>query len=129
MQRYAARLEHYCLSAPNSGLISTISGDTKPLPTPTRPEPWESGTSSVRPPAVVIGARRLRIEDVLQVPRGRAALTLSQEPEFVRRIKSGADYLARLLAGNAIVYGVNTGYGDSCTVSIRPISLPNCRCI
>lgn len=69
---------------------------------------------------VTVGGRPLRIEDVLNVARGQAAVTLSETPEFARRIRSGAEYLERLLADNGIVYGVNTGYGDSCTVSIPP---------
>ncbi len=69
---------------------------------------------------VTIGERRLRIEDVLNVARGNAFALLSEAPEFMRRIKRGADYLERLLANNGIVYGVNTGYGDSCTTSIPP---------
>ncbi|MEO8409180.1 MAG: aromatic amino acid lyase, partial [Propionivibrio sp.] len=69
---------------------------------------------------IEIGARRLAIEDVLQVARGGAGVALSAQPEFARRIRSGAAYLARLLADNGIVYGVNTGYGDSCTVSVPP---------
>ncbi|MEI7614127.1 MAG: aromatic amino acid ammonia-lyase [Betaproteobacteria bacterium] len=69
---------------------------------------------------VTIGESRLRIEDVLLVAKEAASIGLSPQPEFARRIKSGAAYLERLLADNGIVYGVNTGYGDSCTVSIPP---------
>lgn len=69
---------------------------------------------------IEIGARRLCIEDVLRVAKGKAIVTLSDNPEFARRIKSGAVYLERLLADNGVVYGVNTGYGDSCTVSVPP---------
>jgi histidine ammonia-lyase len=71
-------------------------------------------------PTVVIGASRLSIEDVLLVANGKAAVALSEAPEFARRISRGADYLARLLQDDGMVYGVNTGYGDSCTVGIPP---------
>jgi histidine ammonia-lyase len=71
-------------------------------------------------PPVTIGERRLRIEDVLRVARGEATIALSEAPEFSRRISSGAGYLERLLADKGVVYGVNTGYGDSCTVDIPP---------
>ncbi|MEI7431244.1 MAG: aromatic amino acid ammonia-lyase, partial [Betaproteobacteria bacterium] len=67
---------------------------------------------------LTVGEQRLRIEDVLRVAKGDASVALSEHPEFSLRIKRGAAYLARLLADNGIVYGVNTGYGDSCTVSI-----------
>ena len=67
---------------------------------------------------VTIGARRLAIEDVLSVARGAATVTLCTDPEFARRIRSGAQFLARLLADQGTVYGVNTGFGDSCTVAV-----------
>lgn len=69
---------------------------------------------------VTVGEQRLRIEDVLHVARGEAGVSLSNAPEFSRRIRSGAQYLERLLADNGVIYGVTTGYGDSCTVGIPP---------
>ncbi len=72
------------------------------------------------PASVEIGARRLRIEDVLQVARDNALVVLSSAPEFARRIRSGAAFLERLLADDGVVYGVNTGYGDSCTIRVPP---------
>jgi histidine ammonia-lyase len=72
------------------------------------------------PASIEIGAGRLRIEDVLQVARDNAVVVLSSAPEFARRIRRGAAYLERLLADNGVVYGVNTGYGDSCTIRVPP---------
>ncbi len=69
---------------------------------------------------VVIGAGRLRIEDVLAVAEGAASVALSAAPAFVERIRRGADYLARLLADGGVVYGVTTGYGDSVDVGVPP---------
>ncbi len=69
---------------------------------------------------IEIGVRRLRIEDVLQIAQNGASAELSAHPDFVRRIDSGAAFLERLLADEGIVYGVNTGYGDSCTVGVPP---------
>ena len=69
---------------------------------------------------IVVGNGRLRIEDVLRVARGDACVALANAPDFSRRIRSGAQYLERLLADNGVVYGVTTGYGDSCTVGIPP---------
>lgn len=69
---------------------------------------------------IEIGSRRLSIEDVLLVAKCKADITLTDNPEFARRINRGAAYLERLLADNGVVYGVNTGYGDSCTVSVPP---------
>ncbi|MBS0545688.1 MAG: aromatic amino acid lyase [Proteobacteria bacterium] len=70
--------------------------------------------------AVTVGEGRLTIEDVLRVARGDATVRLSTAPGFARRIRSGANFLERLLADDGTVYGVNTGYGDSCTVGVPP---------
>ena len=69
---------------------------------------------------VDVGKSRLTIEDVLLVAQGKASLELSKNADFVQRIRRGADYLAHLLTDEGVVYGVNTGYGDSCTVAVPP---------
>jgi histidine ammonia-lyase len=73
-------------------------------------------TASVAP--VRLGGRQLTIENVVDVAAGRRAVALNREPAFVERISRGAAFLKQALAENATVYGVNTGYGDSCVVSI-----------
>jgi histidine ammonia-lyase len=73
-------------------------------------------TASVAP--VSLGGRQLTIENVVDVAAGRRAVALSREPAFVERISRGAAFLMQTLAEKATVYGVNTGYGDSCVVSI-----------
>ena len=70
------------------------------------------------PNIVNIGGRRLNIEDVLSVAKSNATVTLAADGEFELRIRKGAAFLQRLLAENGTVYGVNTGYGESCTVAI-----------
>ncbi len=70
--------------------------------------------------AVEFGGRPLTIEDIVAIAEGRAGAALSGSPAFAARIDAGASYLARLLADNGVVYGVNTGYGDSCTVAVPP---------
>lgn len=67
---------------------------------------------------VAVGDRRLVIEDVVAVARAEAGIALSQAPLFRTRIGKGAEYLRQLLDSGGEVYGVNTGYGDSCTVAI-----------
>ena len=51
------------------------------------------------------------------VSRG-AALHLEPGTAFRGRIERGAKVLADAIASGRMVYGVNTGYGDSCTVEI-----------
>lgn len=67
---------------------------------------------------VTVGAGRLTIEDIVAVAQDGAGVMLSRDPEFGARITKGAEYLRQLLASGGEVYGVNTGYGDSCTVAI-----------
>jgi histidine ammonia-lyase len=73
-------------------------------------------TASVAP--VSLGGRALTIENVVEVAAGRRAVALNREPAFVERIGRGAAFLRQALAENVTVYGVNTGYGDSCGVAI-----------
>ncbi|MES2933032.1 MAG: aromatic amino acid ammonia-lyase [Pseudomonadota bacterium] len=63
---------------------------------------------------------RLSIEDVIALAKQSRSAQLSAAPEFRTRIARGADFLDRLLAEDGVIYGVTTGYGDSCTVTIPP---------
>ncbi|MDZ5459470.1 HAL/PAL/TAL family ammonia-lyase [Azohydromonas lata] len=69
---------------------------------------------------VVFDGRRLDIESLCALAQGRAQAMLGADAEFRGRIARGADFLDRLLREDGVVYGVTTGYGDSCTVSIPP---------
>lgn len=71
-------------------------------------------------PAVTVGNSLISIEDVIDVARGQSRAVLSPDPDFVIRIDAGAAYLERLLAEGGTIYGVTTGYGDSCTVAVPP---------
>ncbi len=67
--------------------------------------------------AIVFGGRRLTIEDVVAISNGSNAL-LSDDENFINRIHKGAEFLEKLWREEGVVYGVTTGYGDSCTVSV-----------
>ena len=72
------------------------------------------------PRAVRFDQGRLRIEDIVDIADGTARATLSQAPEFRATITRGAEFLDRLLREDGAIYGVTTGYGDSCTVNVPP---------
>jgi histidine ammonia-lyase len=72
------------------------------------------------PRPLAIDGRPLRIEDVVATATGRARPALSTDAGFQARINRGADFVDRLIAEDGVVYGVSTGYGDSCTVAIPP---------
>ena len=62
----------------------------------------------------------LTIEDVCLLAAMKADASLSEDPAFRARIRRGSEFLDRLLREDGVVYGVTTGYGDSCTVVIPP---------
>jgi len=66
------------------------------------------------------GEQHLSIEDIASLARREKNTTLNATPAFTRRIQKGADFIDRLLLEDGVIYGVTTGYGDSCTVSIPP---------
>lgn len=67
---------------------------------------------------LLFGDAPLRIEDVVAIAQQRRPVMLSDARAFREGITRGADYLDRLLREDGVVYGVTTGYGDSCTVEI-----------
>jgi len=67
-----------------------------------------------------LGDAWLTIEGVVEVASGRRAVGLSRDPAFRERIARGALFLKQTLDQGGTVYGVNTGYGDSCVVEIPP---------
>lgn len=69
---------------------------------------------------VIVGSAPLRIEDVVDVALQARSIELSLDAGFRIRVEASAAHLERLLAEGTKIYGVNTGYGDSCTVAIAP---------
>lgn len=67
---------------------------------------------------VAFGDARLSISDVVAIARQQVQPTLSRSPEFKARIEAGHGVITSLLAEEGAVYGVTTGYGDSCTVAV-----------
>lgn len=67
---------------------------------------------------VIVDGQDLTIEDIGALADRSHRLELSDAPAFVARIDKGAEFIETLLREEGFVYGVTTGYGDSCTVSI-----------
>ncbi len=66
---------------------------------------------------IEIGNRKLSIEDVNKISLG-AQVALSDDPKFRAKIQSSRAFLDSMLASGSKIYGVTTGFGDSCTVDI-----------
>jgi histidine ammonia-lyase len=65
-----------------------------------------------------IGEQPISIEDVVDLAQQRASLRLEDSPAFRERVTRGAELLDRILEEDGVIYGVTTGYGDSCTVDV-----------
>lgn len=68
-------------------------------------------------PTVTFDGAPVTLEQVCQLSRRQANSRLGNG-EFQQRIERGATFLERLLAREGVIYGVTTGYGDSCTTAI-----------
>jgi histidine ammonia-lyase len=76
--------------------------------------------STIQIRTVRFDAGRVSIEDIVDIANESARAVLSDAPEFCSRIARGADFLDRLLQEDGTIYGVTTGFGDSCTVTVQP---------
>ncbi|WP_144434655.1 aromatic amino acid lyase, partial [Pseudomonas syringae] len=70
------------------------------------------------PDPIMFGERALCIEDVLALANRQAPSALQGDDEFRARIARGAQFLDSLLSKEGVIYGVTTGYGDSCVVAV-----------
>ncbi len=60
----------------------------------------------------------ITIEDITAVARGEKDVSLSSAPAFAASIRRGSAFLEQLLEEDGAIYGVTTGYGDSCATKI-----------
>jgi histidine ammonia-lyase len=67
---------------------------------------------------VLFGGRPITIEEVVAIARDRAPVALDSDPEARARIDREVAFLDRLLLKDGEIYGVTTGYGDSCPTRI-----------
>ncbi|SDI76732.1 histidine ammonia-lyase [Ferrimonas sediminum] len=78
----------------------------------------ESQLSQLSQSALIeFGPAPLTIKQVNAIAAG-ARVSLSDCPEVRQRLQRSADLLDTLLQQDGEIYGVTTGYGDSCTVTI-----------
>ncbi|MCP8900129.1 HAL/PAL/TAL family ammonia-lyase [Gilvimarinus xylanilyticus] len=76
-------------------------------------------TSKTAPTDIAFGAAPITIEDVVAIARGAGA-RLTDDADALARINASARFVSDLWREEGVIYGVTTGYGDSCTVSIPP---------
>ncbi len=71
-------------------------------------------------PVIRVGTVPLKIEDVLALAHGRARAALDSSPELLARIEQSNEVLNKKLSAGFTIYGVSTGFGDSCTNKVSP---------
>ena len=101
---------------------TNLPASTLPAPIPTsRMQPVQHPHL---PRTVRFDRERLALEDIVDIARGNALPVLSDDPDFLAAIRRGADFVDRLLREDGVIYGVTTGYGDSCTTVVPPALVP-----
>ncbi|WP_325437066.1 aromatic amino acid ammonia-lyase [Pseudomonas nitroreducens] len=68
--------------------------------------------------APVFGQGHLSIEQIVALAERRLESRLDDDADFRARIARGAQFLDTLLDKEGVIYGVTTGYGDSCVVAV-----------
>ena len=72
------------------------------------------------PPQLFVGRDPLGVRDVVAVAHGRSSISLDPHPETRARIEASVRVVQEHLRRKATVYGVTTGFGDSCDTSVAP---------
>lgn len=67
---------------------------------------------------VVFGERDLTIEDISRIASGEVAVALCEDKKFTDLIHRGRQFVDSLLKHDGQIYGVTTGFGDSCTTGV-----------
>ena len=67
-----------------------------------------------------IGKDRLNIENLAAAAKKQITVQLCRSAEFEAKIEEGAAFLDSMMARHGGIYGVTTGYGDSCTEVVKP---------
>lgn len=67
---------------------------------------------------VIFGRSYLSLSDIAAVARGNKQAELDKQTSYKAMITKGNTFLETLLKEEGVIYGVTTGYGDSCTVSV-----------
>lgn len=67
---------------------------------------------------IEFGEQTVSIEDIVALAKGSASAFLTEDKAHLAKIQKGAKFLEDLWREDGVIYGVTTGYGDSCTVKV-----------
>ncbi|THU02582.1 aromatic amino acid lyase [Lampropedia puyangensis] len=74
--------------------------------------------------AVVFNGSTLTLESIGAIAKRQRPVQLERNGPFEDRIRQGAALVERILDEDGVIYGVTTGYGDSCTTVVPPELVP-----
>lgn len=67
---------------------------------------------------LILSDQKVSIEDIVSLAKKQIKSSLEAGDAYKAKIKKGASVIAELLDKESVIYGVTTGYGDSCTTDI-----------
>lgn len=67
---------------------------------------------------ITFGKNNLTINDLLAIANDDKQAKLCQDDAFVSMVDQGAEFLRKTLEKDGSIYGVTTGFGDSCDVDV-----------
>jgi len=67
-----------------------------------------------------IGRDRLTIENLIAAAKKQISVKLCDSQEFIAKIQAGPAVINNIIKNHGEIYGVTTGYGDSCTEQVNP---------
>lgn len=73
---------------------------------------------------VLFDGSPLSAQQIARIAARAVQVQLSTAVEFVARINRGAEFLQKLWQENGVIYGVTTGYGDSCETGVPADLVP-----
>ena len=74
---------------------------------------------------VVFGGAPIGVRQILDIAEGRAGVALSSDPQVREALGAGARLLAERLAAGDRIYGVTTGFGESCLTTVPDAEVPS----
>jgi histidine ammonia-lyase len=82
--------------------------------------PSQSSTSPI-----LIGPDGLSLEEFCDIVLHDKPIALSDKKEYLQHLQRGSDYITGLSQSDKTIYGVNTGFGESCSVEIKGDGVEN----
>lgn len=67
---------------------------------------------------LIISDQCIELNQLIDAVMSAANIELSEDSAFVQKINRGADFLKDKLDEDGVIYGVTTGYGDSCDTGV-----------